>query len=138
MRSGQSAEDEVRHLDALDLNGLRAIWLSRFGHPPKLRSAGLLRLILAWRLQAEVQGGLDASTRRVLEGHGPIVREGRHLGLGAILKRSWQGRTIEVIVEQDGFRHDSTLYPSLSSIALAITGTRWNGPRFFGLRKEPA
>lgn len=65
-----------------------------------------------------------------------MMPEGRDLGIGAVLRRTWQGRTIEVIVEQDGFRWEDKTYPSLSAIARTATGTRWNGPRFFGLRDE--
>ena len=137
MRASSSVDRDVQALEALDLRGLRAVWTSRFGRAPKLRSVELLRLMLAWRLQAKARGGLDVATRRLLDGRGPVAPEGRSLGLGAVLRRPWQGRTIEVIVEADGFRFDGTLHPSLSAIALAVTGTRWNGPRFFGLRKGP-
>ena len=56
---------------------------------------------------------------------------------GARLRREWQGRLVEVEVEPEGFRWQDTLYPSLSAAATAIAGTRWNGPRFFGLRNSP-
>jgi hypothetical protein len=137
VRDRVRVEDLVDSLEVLDLDGLRAVWSNRFGPPPKLRSVELLRLMLAWRLQAQLHGGLDAATRRQLERRGSrVMREGRQLGLGAVLRRSWEGRMIEVIVEADGFRFDGELYPSLSAIASHVTGTRWNGPRFFGLRKE--
>ena len=61
-----------------------------------------------------------------------------HLGVGARLRREWQGRTVEAEVEAAGFRWQGKLYPSLSAAASAIVGTRWNGPRFFGLREERA
>ena len=61
--------------------------------------------------------------------------EGLELGVGARLRREWRGRTVEVVVEEDGFRWEERLYPSLSAAATAIAGTRWNGPRFFGLRR---
>jgi Protein of unknown function (DUF2924) len=138
VRDRVRVEDLVSNLEALDLDGLRVVWSNRFGPPPKLRSVELLRLILAWRLQAKTHGGLDAATRRQLERRGSVMREGRQLGLGAVLRRSWEGRLIEVIVEADGFRFDGHLHASLSAIAQAVTGTRWNGPRFFGLRKEKA
>ncbi len=136
MRPESAVFEEVRAFETLDLEGLRTVWSKHFGRPPKLRSVELLRLMLAWRMQAKVSGGFDVASRRLLDGRGPIEREGRKLGLGAILRRTWQGKTIEVIIEAKGFRHDATLYPSLSAIAYAVTGTRWNGPRFFGLRKE--
>lgn len=134
MRAPPGLEDEVRALDALDLEGLRAVWRSKFGPVPKLRSVELLRLMLAWRIQARATGGLDLTVRRALERRGATERPGRSLGLGAVLRRDWQGETIEVVVEANGFRHAGRLYPSLTAVAEAVTGTRWSGPRFFGLK----
>jgi hypothetical protein len=127
-------EAEIRALDGLDLVGLRAAWPARFGPPPKLRSVELLRMILAWRLQAEALGGLSADTKRQLARRGHIEPEGRAHGIGTILRRIWEGRQIEAVVETEGFRFEGKLYASLSAVARAATGTRWNGPRFFGLR----
>jgi hypothetical protein len=126
---------EVEALAGLDLAGLRAAWSARYGCPPPLRSVELLRLMLAWRLQAEAFGALDRETRRRLQRRGAIEAEGLTLGVGARLRREWQGRIVEVVVEAAGFRWQGTLYPSLSAAATAIAGTRWNGPRFFGLRE---
>ncbi|MCA3643291.1 MAG: DUF2924 domain-containing protein [Methylobacterium sp.] len=129
-----SIEDEVRALAHLDLNGLRNRWSQQFGPPPKLRSVDLLRLMLAWRMQAEVFGGLDLTARRALDRKSTGIREGQNHGHGAVFRRVWQGRVIEATVEADGFRFEGQRYRSLSAIAEAATGTRWNGPRFFGLR----
>jgi len=126
---------EVEALTGLDLEGLRDRWRARYGCPPPLRSLELLRLMLAWRLQAEAHGGLDRETRRRLKRRGAIEVEGLALGVGARLRREWQGRIVEVEVEASGFRWQGTHYPSLSAAATAIAGTRWNGPRFFGLRE---
>lgn len=131
---GIPVADAVAALASLDLEGLRAAWRGRYGRPPPLRSVELVRLMLAWRLQAQALGGLDRETRRQLQRRGPLQVEGLALGVGAKLRREWQGRVVEVEVEQNGFRWDGTLYPSLSAVATAIAGTRWNGPRFFGLR----
>ena len=127
---------DVEALAGLDLEGLRAAWRTHYGAPPSLRSVELLRLLLAWRLQAKAFGGLDRDTRRQLKRHGAVEAEGLALGIGARLRREWQGGTVEVEVEDDGFRWQGTLYPSLSAAATAITGTKWNGPRFFGLREQ--
>ena len=129
---------QVGALTGLDLEGLRAAWRARYGIPPELRSVELLRLMLAWRLQAEAFGGLDRDARRQLKRRGALEVEGLALGVGARLRREWQGRTVEVEVEAKGFRWQGTLYPSLSAAATAIAGSRWNGPRFFGLRGAPS
>ena len=91
--------------------------------------------MLAWRLQAEAFGGLDAETRRRLRlrgrgaGRRPRARRRRAPAPGLA------GRTVEVVVEEDGFRWEGQRYASLSAAATAIAGTRWNGPQFFGLRR---
>jgi hypothetical protein len=135
-RNALSVEDEVRQLAHLDLHDLRTHWTKRFGPAPKLRSVELLRLMLAWRIQAKAFGGLDASTRQGLARKGSAAPEGQSHGHGAVFRRIWQGRSIEAIVEADGFRFEGQRYRSLSAVAHAATGTRWNGPRFFGLRQE--
>ena len=117
-----------------DLASLRAHWPARWGPPPLLRSVGLLRLTIAWRLQAEALGGLDRAARRQIARTGRLQPEGQELGLGARLRREWQGRMVEVVVTPEGFRWADRTFPSLSAAATAIAGTRWNGPRFFGLR----
>ena len=131
-------EAEVAHLLTLGLQALRAIWRERYGPPPKLRSPQLLRLNLAWRLQAEAFGGLDAETKRRLRRGGAGASAADRLQPGVRLIREWKGVPHEVIVEEGGFRYGGRLWKSLSEIARQISGTRWNGPRFFGLRSDPA
>ncbi len=134
MREARIAH-EVTALARLDLDGLRAHWRARYGPPPKLRSVELLCLSLAWRLQARAFGGLDRDIRRQLSRRGPLKAEGLEIGAGAKLRREWQGKIVEVVVEEDGFRWEGRKFASLSAVATAIAGTRWNGPRFFGLRQ---
>jgi phosphatidylserine/phosphatidylglycerophosphate/cardiolipin synthase-like enzyme len=108
----------------------------------------LLFRILAYRLQAERLGDLDVESRRLLDGAGPPDDAGKRavdsnrptaeLRPGTMLAREWNGRMHRVAVLADGFAWNGKTYPSLSKIALAITGTRWNGPRFFGLRDKPS
>ncbi|MCW1400923.1 DUF2924 domain-containing protein [Novosphingobium sp. MW5] len=135
--SGVRIEDSIRVIEQLDLDGLRSEWARHYGAPPPLRSVTILRLMLAWRLQADAHGGLDADTRRALAKKGRIKAEGLELGVGARLTRNWMGKTHEVIVEESGFRWEERTYRSLSAAATAIAGSRWNGPRFFGLREAP-
>lgn len=127
-------EQLVEEIEHLDLEGLRKFWGKRYGAPPPLRSVPILRQMLAWRVQAQALGGLDQTTRRTLTRSGPVQAEGRHLGVGARLNRHWKGREVTVVVEEQGFRWEGEVYASLSAAASAIAGTRWNGPRFFGLR----
>ncbi len=123
--------EEVRALERLDLEGLRTEWRRRYGRPPRLRSHGFLRLMLAWRIQSDVFGGLDAATKRRLRSPGPVQATVRE---GVRITKEWQGQTY--IVDRAGgrFRWDGQEFASLSAVAFAITGVKWNGPRFFGLR----
>lgn len=127
---------------------LRAIWRERRGAPPpSTLSARLMRLALAWDLQAEEQGGETpalcrqwraimsrraegASAEAAVSGLAPVpVSEGTR-----ILK-SWAGEKHEVIVSDEGAAWNGTTYSSLSAVARAMTGTPRNGPKFFGLRE---
>jgi len=105
--------------------------------------------ILAYRCQAEVFGDLSRTTGQFLEGlaranttKGPeTIRTAstpghRQLRPGAVLVREHEGHHHHVMVTDDGFVWNGTTYPSLTKVAFAITGTRWNGPRFFGLREN--
>lgn len=132
-----AVEAEVERLTALGLEGLRDGWPRRFGTPPKIRSADVLRRVLAWKLQEEAYGGLDVETRQLLAKKSTVNR-GPKLGAGARLVREWKGERHEVEVNADGsVLYRGETYASLSEAARAITGTRWNGPRFFGLRSQP-
>ena len=131
-----AVEQLVAEIETLDLEGLRDFWRERFGAPPSLRSEPIMRQLLAWRVQAQALGGLDDDTRKALARSGPVQPEGKHLGIGGRLTRIWKGREITVVVEENGFRWEGRLFPSLSAAATAIAGSRWNGPRFFGLRNS--
>lgn len=136
MKNADRVAAEVRALERLDLHGLRDEWRRRYGEPPKMRSKELLARLLAWRIQADAFGGLDAATIRLLTSEKPPPLPPT-LASGSRITREWQGRVHEVDVLADRFRYEGRNYRSLSQIAREITGTRWNGLRFFGLR-EPA
>ena len=134
--SNADVEHLVDDIARMGLEALRKAWEGRYGTPPSLRSQPIMRMLLAWRVQAEAHGGLDREIRGALARTGAVAPEGRNLGVGARLSRTWKGRQVEVVVEEDGFRWEDRLYPSLSAAASAIAGSRWNGPRFFGLRDK--
>ena len=90
--------------------------------------------MLAWRIQVTMLGGLDADTRKALARSGAVEPEGRQLGVGATLRREWQGAEVIVRVTDKGFDWNGRTFRSLSAAATAIAGSKWNGPRFFGLR----
>ena len=127
------ATHAVRALAGSSLEELRSEWRRRYGPPPLLRSTDLLARLLAWRIQAEAFGGLDAKTVAALARQGTSAND-RELSAGTRLEREWRGRTEVVDAVEGGFRWRDETYPSLSKVAFAMTGTKWNGPRFFGLR----
>jgi hypothetical protein len=144
-----SVNVEIARLRDLDIQGLRSLWESRYGgkaaaHLPR----HLLFRLLAYRLQAEHLGDLDVDSKRLLDRSdspedasrraADAVRATKSLRPGTVLGREWNGEMHRVAVLADGFAWNGTTYPSLSKVAFAITGTRWNGPRFFGLRDRTA
>jgi hypothetical protein len=140
---------EIARLRDLDVGGLRACWQTAFGRraPPHLPRHLLFR-VLAYRLQADRLGDLDAESKRLLDGPGSpetagqravnLRRRTTELRPGTVLGREWNGQMQRVAVLADGFAWNGKTYPSLSKVAFAITGTRWNGPKFFGLRDKSA
>jgi Protein of unknown function (DUF2924) len=140
-------ENEIAHLRGLDLGGLRARWRSLTGRaaPSHLPKTLLLR-VLAYRVQAAALGDVDKPTIRLLDRIADEALAGKRVevpvpdraGLkpGTVLVREWEGTPERVMVLADGFAWNGGTYPSLSKVARAITGTRWNGPRFFGLRDQ--
>ena len=140
---------EIARLRNLDVASLQARLhnVLRRGPSPHLPRHLLFR-VLAYRLQAERLGDLDVESRRLLDGAGPPEDAGKRavdlnrptaeVRPGTMLAREWNGRMHRVAVLANGFAWNGKTYPSLSKIALAITGTRWNGPRFFGLRDKPS
>jgi hypothetical protein len=137
-------EAEIARLNDLGLAELRRVWKERLGTPPAIASTDLTRRWLSWELQAQAKGGFDATTRRRLRQLGKAFRADPpsttlpDIGLrpGSILTREWIGVTHQVMVLEDGFAWNGQKHDSLSEIAIRITGTRWSGPRFFGLRRQ--
>jgi hypothetical protein len=140
---------EISRLRGLDVDALRTRWHKVFGHPVgKHLSRHLLFRVLAYRLQADRFGDLDADNRRLLDQSETPDQAGEKakalgryvatLKPGTVLGREWNGRMQRVAVLSTGFAWNGKTYPSLSQVAFAITGTRWNGPKFFGLRDKPS
>lgn len=131
-----TADDELEafltSLETMPLAALRVEWRSRWGPPPKLRSPRLVRHLIAWRVQAAAYGDLTWDDRRRLKS--ASLPKLQTLKEGSRVAREYLGVIHEVVAEPDGFRYRERSYRSLSAIAREITGVRWNGPRFFGLR----
>ena len=144
-------DNTIAGLVDLDANGLCLQWRNHLGGtPPVHLPRWLLLRILVYRIQAAAIGGLDKETLRLLGppkgqtsdapdiqpflARTPATREGVKLSAGAMLVREWEGKLERVMVLEKGFAWKGETYRSLSQIANAMTGTTWNGHRFFGLR----
>ena len=136
-------KDELDRLATMPIALLRVRYREVFRtDPPKAFGPDLLRRSIAHRIQEKAYSGLCRSTRRLLDQmmnayaakpNGKIVLP-RRIKPGSVLVREWKGRSYRVTVMADGFAYDGERFASLSEIASEITGTKWNGPRFFGLR----
>ncbi|MBZ5532069.1 MAG: DUF2924 domain-containing protein [Acidobacteriia bacterium] len=122
---------------------LRKQWQELFNKdaPKRLRKEIMLR-ILAYRIQEEAYGGLNPKIRKRLHQIASSMSSNPKAAIadtarakpGTRLIRSWQGKTHTVTIEESGYQYQGRRYRSLSEIARLITGTRWSGPLFFGLK----
>ena len=141
-RAGNPAEptDQIAQLSKLSDKALKERWRALFGDRPIPRvGRGLMIMAMAYRLQEKAYGGLKPSAERILhrivDEHSDKQRlpATRAVGTGTVLIREWRGVRHRVTVDQQGVVYRDHCYRSLSEVARAITGTRWSGPRFFGL-----
>ena len=140
-----AVEAELDRLKIALIVGLRNRYKALFGtDPPKAFGPDLLRRCVAYRIQEDAYGGLSRPTQRLLDRMARTTKAtsdvdpelSRRIKSGSEIVRTWKGRSYRVIVMHDGFAYAGKTYPGLSEIASLITGTRWNGPRFFGLRSK--
>lgn len=148
--TGVDLGTEITCLHQLDLKALRARWRAAFGRTaPDHLPRRLLYRILAYHLQVDALGDLDQDSRDILDRLGAVTKSDAHkvtqqlqqkdakLRPGTILTREWNNGVHRVTVLQKGFGWEGKAYNSLSAVASAIAGSRWNGHRFFGLRDKP-
>jgi hypothetical protein len=133
-------EAELVRLASADRAALARRWRMLFGKPAPDLPRALLHRIIAYRVQADAVGDLDPACAKLLGqlGRGEIdgipLPERRMIKPGTELIREWAGKLERVMVLEKGFAWNGGVYDSLSAVARAMTGTSWNGPRFFGLR----
>jgi len=145
-RDPQKMTSQLDRLRELSPTELREQWQTLFGAnpPPKLRSSLLVQGI-AYRLQEKALGGLKPATVRLLERIADDAAARRQaaptptkirVNAGTVLVREWHGTKHQVTVLKDGFLYRAKHFRSLSQIARTITGSRWSGPLFFGLKSS--
>ena len=149
LQDRKTLDVEIARLRNLDVSEIRASWHTVFRRKPTPHlPRHLLFRVLAYRLQADQLGDLDNESKRLLDrsvspedaGQRAVDMDRRTVDLrpGTVLGREWNRQMQRVAVLADGFAWNGKIYPSLSKVAFAITGTRWNGPKFFGLRDKPS
>jgi len=136
---------EIASLSKLGIDELRERWKAMYGRAPS-RDMGrsILTRAVAYKLQEQAYGGLKPSTRRLLVRFAEETATGsslkkpqiRKAQSGTVLIREWQGNAHRVTMLDDGVSFNGKRYRSLSEVAREITGSRWSGPRFFGLRAQ--
>jgi hypothetical protein len=153
----ESIPQQIARLQTLSVGELRVEWERLYGEPTRSRNKTYLWRRLAWRIQERAYDGLsDAAKARIVElsqegfrraqiprGFTPVAsrpaapRRDPRLPLpGSTVVRKYKGQDVRVTVLDDGFEWDGRRFDSLSEIALAVTGSKWNGWLFFGLTKR--
>ena len=134
---------EVGSLSTLCSKALKDKWRTLYGvEPPRQISRAFMLRAIAYRIQEKSLGGLKPATRRLLmqfahdgaAARTPVAAPSRTVKAGTVLVREWRGASHHVSVLEKGFRFRGRHYRSLSEVAREITGTRWSGPLFFGLK----
>lgn len=129
-------ESQLAQLGERSRTQLKERWRSLYGAaPPIAFTPDLLARGIAYRLQEKVLGPMSKALEKQLSSSEQSRPKGSALRIGNRLVRRWQGATYVVEVLEEGFSYNGAKYRSLSEIATLITGTRWSGPRFFGLKK---
>jgi hypothetical protein len=144
---GQEPEQLFSELHQASVAELKERWRAFYRNEPHRRmSRELLTRAIAYALQEQLFGGLKAETRQLLERtaaqasakRSPRTQASRHARPGSVLIREWHGTSHQVTVLADGVVYRQQRYRSLSEVARLITGTRWSGPLFFGLKPSKA
>jgi len=149
--SVKSIAEQISALGGMSSRQLRAEYARVFGESTKTPHRGWLIKKIAWRIQADAEGGLSARAKEQADKLGAdapvrwnrpppksksVNRDPRLPSPGTVLQRKYKGRTYEVTVLRSGFVYDGQEFQSLSAVAKEITGTVWNGLLFFGLKKR--
>jgi hypothetical protein len=135
MMDAGKLNEELAALATLSSAQLRSRWAAVTGRPVPRVSPALLRGALGWELQAQAHGGLSRRTQQKLDQLATAKTETRDAQPGMRLVREWNGTLHVVTIGDDGtIMWNGADWPSLSRVAREITGTRWSGPAFFGLR----
>lgn len=134
-----SVDEKLAALEDMSSDALRTLWGTLTASPVPKVSPAMLRLALGYEVQTRAFGGLPRSVTRTFDQLARGTTKTARAGPGTRLVREWQGKVHVVVIGEDGIiRWNDRDWGSLSEVARAITGTRWSGPAFFGLKKRVA
>lgn len=132
-------DQALREIGSMSRAELQDRWAKLTDRPVPRLSIAMLRLALGYEIQARAKGGLSRAARQQLDGSGDARPRAMPLAPGLRLVREWQGTVHVVTVDETRAIHwNGQRWKSLSEVARAITGTRWSGPAFFGLKPRKA
>ena len=138
--NGTNVAARVAALETMTAKELKKLWLEWFEHKPSSISHEYLVSRLAYRVQELAYGGLPTKTKKQLNNHSsnkkPKNKRINTPPVGTELIREYQGAEHHVTVTTLGFEYRGKVFKSLSHVAREITGTRWSGPLFFGLKEK--
>ena len=135
----QNVGEKLEELEACDVESLKARWRALHGtDPPKGLSAKLMRRVIGFEIQVRVYGRCKPAIRRELRKalSASAEKVSNSITPGSRLIREWHGDIHVVDVVEDGVTWNKKSYASLSAVAREITGTRWNGRKFFGVASQ--
>lgn len=144
-KTDPAVDAELEQLPTMPIVQLRKRYVELFRKPPpKAFGPDLLRRSIAYRIQEVAYGGLSRPVQKMLDqmikaywkNPKGRIELPRRIKPGSVLARDWKGTTHQVTVLEEGYSYAGRSYASLSEIAGLITGTKWNGPKFFGLRPK--
>jgi len=134
---------ELRQLKDWDRFDLRSRWVELYRwEPPPRASRQFMAAAIAYKMQEQVLGGLKRNSQAFLDKvANNKIKEGnrspiRVIKSGTKLIREWHGRIYEVIIADEGVVYNGRMYQSLTQVARMITGVKWSGPRFFGIKQD--
>lgn len=134
-----SIDNQLGTLSSMSSPELKDAWRKLTSSPVPRISPSMMRMALAWEYQARAYGGLSRETTRRLDQLAAAKTRTQPAAPGTRLVREWNGKAHVVIVGEDRIiRWNDREWNSLSEVARAITGTRWSGPAFFGLKQKVA
>jgi len=140
MKQNLNILKQIIALQDKKLPELKVLWGKMFDHVPAISSREYMISKIAYRIQELAYGGVDEATKSKIQAAAKEIKRPKAMCnkrfrpmIGTKIMKEYRGDMLEVLVVHDGFSYAGEVYKSLSSIATKVTGTKWNGLKFFGV-----